>query len=187
MRLNCRGAFDAFDGLRLAERLTRASSSKYLDQAHTTWLDTDIELSGDMTLEIVASGQVSLYRGGGYECGPKGHPSYSSGTHPSGALLGRIGTSGEIFLIGEKYNGTPKGSGKLYLRMAHSPWPGQAQGSYKVTITPNPGSSPTGRSWSGDTSMPSVPRRYASIRRAEIGVASARPDTSTSTPVYCFC
>lgn len=113
-------------------------STKYLDLANTTWFDTELEIGDDTPLEIVASGQVSLYRGGGYECGPKGHQSYSNGTHLAGALLGRIGTSGEIFLIGDKYNGTPKGSGKLYLRMAHSPWPQQASGSYKVTITPNP-------------------------------------------------
>lgn len=120
------------------ETTVQVDASKYLDQANTAWFDTDLEMNGDIPIEIVASGQISLYRGTGYECGPKGHPSYSSGTHMSGALLGRVGTSGEIFLIGDKYNGTPKGSGKLYLRMAHSPWPQQATGSFKVTITPNP-------------------------------------------------
>lgn len=119
------------------ETTLQIDATKHLDQT-AAWLDTDIELNGDVPVEIVASGQVSLYRGGGYECGPKGHPSYSNGMHPSGALLGRIGTTGEVFLIGDKFNGTPKGSGKLYLRMAHSPWPQQGTGSYKVTITPNP-------------------------------------------------
>jgi hypothetical protein len=119
------------------ETTVQIDSSKHLDQA-MPWMDTDLDLTDDTPLEIVASGQVSLYRGGGYECGPKGHASYSNGTHLAGALLGRIGSNGEIFLIGDKYNGTPKGSGKLYLRMAHSPWPQQANGSYKVVITPNP-------------------------------------------------
>jgi hypothetical protein len=121
-----------------AESTVVIEAPKYLDQANTAWLETEAELTGDSPVEIVASGQLSLYRGGGYECSPKGHASYSNGTHPAGALIGRIGPSGEIFLIGEKYNGTPKGSGKLYLRLAHSPWPGQGTGSYKVTITPNP-------------------------------------------------
>lgn len=120
------------------EVVVQVDSSKYLDAAQTTWFDTEVDLTADTPLEVVASGQVSLYRGGGYECGPKGHMSYSNGTYPSGALLGRVGTSGEVFLVGEKYAGTPKGEGRLYLRMAHSPWPGQATGSYKVTITPNP-------------------------------------------------
>jgi hypothetical protein len=119
------------------ERTLQIDSGKHLDQT-AAWLDTDVELTGDIPLEIVASGQISLYRGGGYECGPKGHPSYSNGMHQSGALLGRIGANGEVFVVGEKYNGTPKGTGKLYLRLAHSPWPQQATGSFKVTITPNP-------------------------------------------------
>jgi hypothetical protein len=119
------------------ETTVQVDASKHLDQA-LTWFETDLDLTEDTPLEIVAGGQVSLYRGGGYECGPKGHPSYSNGTHLAGALLGRLGTSGEIFLVGDKYYGTPKGSGKLYLRLAHSPWPQQATGSYKVVITPNP-------------------------------------------------
>ena len=122
------------------ETTVQVDASKHTDQANGIWLETDVELNSDMPVEIVASGQVSLYRGGGYEAGPKGHASYPSptGTHQSGALIGRVGTSGEVFLVGEKYLGTPKESGKLYLRLAPSPWPGQASGSFKVSISPNP-------------------------------------------------
>jgi hypothetical protein len=120
------------------ETSVQLEAAKFCDVGNTTWMETDIELSGDMPVEIVAAGQISLYRGGGYESGPKGHASYTSGTHPSGAVLARVGSSGEIFIVGEKYIGTPKESGKLYLRIAASPWTGQSSGSYKVTITPNP-------------------------------------------------
>jgi len=120
------------------ETTVQLEAAKFCDQGNTSWLETDVDLTGDMPVEIVASGQISLYRGGGYESGPKGHASYSSGTHPSGAVLGRIGPSGEIFIVGEKFLGSPKDSGKLYLRIAASPWTGQSSGSYKVTITPNP-------------------------------------------------
>lgn len=116
----------------------QVDSAKYLDQAKTEWLDTDVELSGDTPVEVIASGTVRLYPGNGYEATPKGHPSYVTVAHPAGALLGKVGESGEVFLIGDKYTGTPKGQGKLYLRMAPSPWPNQAQGSFAVTITPNP-------------------------------------------------
>jgi hypothetical protein len=120
------------------ETTVEVDASKYLDSANTAWFDTGVDLAGDTPVEIMASGQVSLYRGTGYEAGPKGHASYSSGSHPSGALLARIGSAGEVFVVGERYIGTPKDRGRLYLRLAASPWPGQATGSYKVTITPNP-------------------------------------------------
>jgi hypothetical protein len=121
-----------------AETTVQVDAAKFLDQAHTAWFDTDVELAGDTPVEVVATGTIRLYPGNGYEATPKGHPSYVTVTHPAGALLGKVGESGEVFLIGEKYTGTPKGSGKLYLRMAPSPWPNQAQGTFKVTITPNP-------------------------------------------------
>jgi hypothetical protein len=120
------------------ETTVQVDAAKFLDQAHTAWLDTDVELAGDTPIEVVASGTIRLYPGNGYEATPKGHASYVTATHPAGALLGKVGESGEVFLIGEKYTGTPKGSGKLYLRMAPSPWPNQAQGTFKVTVTPNP-------------------------------------------------
>jgi hypothetical protein len=120
------------------ETTVQVDAAKYTDQAQTAWLDTDVELAGDTPIEVVASGTIRLYPGNGYEATPKGHASYVTVTHPAGALLGKVGESGEAFLIGEKYTGTPKGSGKLYLRLAPSPWPNQAQGTFKVTITPNP-------------------------------------------------
>ena len=120
------------------ETTVQVDASKYTDQAQTAWLDTDVELMGDTPVEVIASGQIRLYPGNGYEATPKGHPSYVTVTHPAGALLGKVGESGEVFLIGEKYTGTPKGQGKLFLRLAPSPWPNQAQGTFKVTITPNP-------------------------------------------------
>ena len=90
------------------ETSVQLEAAKFCDVGNTTWMETDIELSGDMPVEIVASGQISLYRGGGYESGPRGHASYTSGTHPSGAVLARVGSSGEIFIVGEKFVGTPK-------------------------------------------------------------------------------
>lgn len=120
------------------ETTVQVDAAKYTDQAQTAWLDTDVELMADTPVEVVASGTIRLYPGNGYEATPKGHPSYVTVTHPAGAVLGKVGESGEVFLIGEKYTGTPKGQGKLYLRLAPSPWPNQAQGTFKVTITPNP-------------------------------------------------
>jgi len=120
------------------ETTVQLEAAKFCDQGSTNWLETDLELTGDTPVEIVASGQISLYRGGGYECGPRGHQSYPIGPHFAGAVLGRVGTNGDVFVVGEKYYGTPKDQGKLYLRIAASPWSGQSSGSFKVTVTPNP-------------------------------------------------
>jgi hypothetical protein len=120
------------------ETTVQLEAAKFCDQGSTNWLETDLELTGDTPVEIVASGQISLYRGGGYECGPRGHQSYPIGGHFAGAVLGRVGTNGDVFVVGEKYYGTPKDQGKLYLRIAASPWSGQSSGSFKVTVTPNP-------------------------------------------------
>ncbi|HJZ90962.1 MAG TPA: hypothetical protein VKE40_08820 [Gemmataceae bacterium] len=120
------------------EATVQVDAARYADNRTADWLDTDMELTGDTPVEIVATGTIQLHPGAGYEAGPKGHPSYSSGMHPAGMLLGRVGSSGEVFVIGEKYQGTPRERGKLYLRIAPSPWPGQTSGQFKVTITLNP-------------------------------------------------
>jgi len=57
--------------------------------------------------------------------------------NPSGMLLGRIGEKGKVFQVGAKYSGTPSESGRLYLRIACSPWNNASTGSYAVKINPN--------------------------------------------------
>ena len=54
-----------------------------------------------------------------------------------GALLGKIGDSGSVFVVGESYKTTCKKEGRLYLQIAPGPWGGNANmvgGSYKVNI-----------------------------------------------------
>jgi hypothetical protein len=120
------------------EATVQLDASKYADNRNQDWLDTDMEITGDTPVEIVAAGTIQLHPGAGYEAGPKGHPSYSSGMYPAGTVLARVGSAGDVFVVGEKYLGTPKGQGKLYLRMAPSPWPAQTSGHFKVQITVNP-------------------------------------------------
>jgi hypothetical protein len=52
-----------------------------------------------------------------------------------GMLFGKIGETGDIFPIGDHYEGSPENSGKLYLHIGPSPW-GQSAGSYQVVISP---------------------------------------------------
>jgi hypothetical protein len=108
------------------------------------WLDTGIEVNPDDELDISASGQVDLMvNGGGHFTGPAGTNQAGGfggrrGAAPlPGALLGRVGDSGESFVIGEKYKGAAKREGKLYLQISASPWINNGMGvagSYRVKI-----------------------------------------------------
>jgi hypothetical protein len=107
------------------------------------WMDTGVLVENDVGLVITAAGQVNLNQDGGGEfvTGPQGNSNWGRrGPYPPGALLGRIGDKGNVFQIGEKYEGSPNQEGKLFLQIAPSPW-NQSTGNYKVKIT-------TGRSLS---------------------------------------
>jgi hypothetical protein len=116
-------------------------ATKYAINA-TQWMDTGIEVSLDDEIVITASGQVDLMvnGGGGYITGPTGNAQWGQApgsTHPPGALLGKVGNSGQIFLIGESYKGPAKAEGKLFLQISPSPWARHGNavgGSFKVSI-----------------------------------------------------
>lgn len=103
------------------------------------WFDTGIELGADVDLEINASGTVDLYPIGGemgmYLTSPAGSMQWSrGGPYPNGALLGRVGETGKVFVVGQKFDGTTTGEGKLYLRIVASPWQNVPSGSYSVRV-----------------------------------------------------
>jgi hypothetical protein len=119
------------------------------------WMDTDVDVEADMALTITAAGQVDLWQDGTgqYATGPNGYKGQAGGAvmmvggrgmvmggggggaHAGGALLGRIGDGGDVFLIGEKYKGKAAREGKLQLHIVPSPWGNASVGSYKVKIT----------------------------------------------------
>jgi hypothetical protein len=107
-------------------------ASKY--GINNQWLETEFTVEADVRLKVSASGMVDVYpqAGGQYMCGPDGSDQLGQrGAHIPGQLLGRIGESGQVFLIGSNYEGTPQQEGKLYLHV----WPFRgASGSYTVKI-----------------------------------------------------
>jgi hypothetical protein len=112
--------------------------SKYISTHN--WMDTGILLSPDDELSVTASGQVDLMTNGGGNMvtGPTGSRQWGGGNagHPAGALLGKIGDSGSVFVVGESYKTTCKKEGRLYLQIAPGPWgnANMVSGSYKVNI-----------------------------------------------------
>ena len=51
-----------------------------------------------------------------------------------GLLFGRIGEDGEIFVVGDRYEGTPETVGNLFLHIGPSQWNCQCIGSYEIKI-----------------------------------------------------
>lgn len=116
-------------------------ASKY-GLVQETWLDTGIEVEAEMGLGITAGGTVDLYPIGAeigrYLVDPAGSMQWSqgrAGPYPNGALLGRVGETGKVFLVGTKYEGAATESGKLYFRVVASPWQNAPSGEYKVKIS----------------------------------------------------
>jgi hypothetical protein len=125
-------------------------AAKYASQ-HEQWLATDFEVSVDTPLELTASGSVDLWPVPGgvgqWTAGPNGQANWGrgmggGGQFPGGALIGKVGDQGKPFLIGEKYSGTSQTDGKLFLRIAPSPWGNESSGEYKVKISVGEGRSP---------------------------------------------
>ena len=123
-----------------AEVELNVDATKYIS-AHN-WMDTGILLSPEDELSVTASGQVDLMTNGGGNMvtGPTGSRQWGNGPggvgHPPGALLGKIGDSGSVFVVGESYKTTCKKEGRFYLQIAPGPWGGNmVAGSYKVNIT----------------------------------------------------
>jgi hypothetical protein len=112
-------------------------AAKYGSDANS-WMDSGFEATG-ARLTITASGTVDLWpQGPGYTCPPTGYQQGGRiGPHLPGQLLGKIGESGTLFIIGDRYDGTPPGDGKLFLHIVHSPWGNASAGSYLVKIVPS--------------------------------------------------
>ena len=72
-----------------------------------------------------------------YKSTPAGQPGWGKAPgelFSAGRVVGRVGDNGKVFDIGDKYEGAPGGSGKLYLRISSSPWNNESTGEYKVKV-----------------------------------------------------
>ncbi len=139
-------------------------AAKYARQGWTTWMDTEIDVSSDLPLEVTCSGQIDQWIqspgqymagprgtgaaapgwpggaavGGGIPGGPAGRgvgPGMVGGQFSSGSVIGKIGQNGTPFVIGESYRqSNAPASGRLYLIIAPSNWNNDSVGSYKVKV-----------------------------------------------------
>jgi len=127
------------------------------------WLQTDFQADRVTEVMITATGTVDLMPqgagqqvvgptgllglrtgrmkgGGGFGGGAGGFAGPAAGgnvipARHGGTLFGKIGEDGDIFIIGDRYEGTPDRDGKLYLHIGPSPYNGQSAGAYQVKIS----------------------------------------------------
>lgn len=104
------------------------------------WLGAGIEVYRNARLIVKTEGQIDLWpQGPGqYVTNPKGYSAAGKNSNfMAGAIIGRIGEKGKIFLIGENYDDSPVEEGELFLRIVQSPWENPSSGTYRVYITTN--------------------------------------------------
>lgn len=121
-------------------------ASLYGKPNRSAWMDTGFDVESENGLQIEASGQIDLLpqNPGQMLCGPTGFPNNEMSYNPNGtsfrvsngALLGKIGNNGTMFVVGGRYKvARPNDSGRLYLQIAPSSNGNDPSGSYKVKIT----------------------------------------------------
>jgi hypothetical protein len=121
-----------------------ASTKRFtVDASHRatgTWLNTGMRLKRGTDVRISATGQITMSPwGSNHISTPDGTLNigwYISNQVPYGALIGRIGENGDIFMVGQNKRFKADGNGTLYLAFAmnqnynNNQFPGQ----YKVTV-----------------------------------------------------
>ncbi len=99
------------------------------------WLDTKIEIRKDVSLRITATGQIHYPRWGNQMMNPDGNPNMGNVNGIwLGALIGRVGKTGQHFRIGRSYAGTPQGKGTLQLAVMMNQRNQQGNGEFFVRI-----------------------------------------------------
>jgi hypothetical protein len=108
------------------------------------YLDTGVVLTSGTKATITAEGFARLsWNEDGWASDPDGlkkpgSPAYKTNLfagHPFGALVGRVGSKGEVFFVGKKAMKTGLPAGRLALAVNDNPHWQNNVGSYTVTMT----------------------------------------------------
>jgi hypothetical protein len=131
-------------------------AEKYAGQDEA-WMDTKIDVKWGVKLRMSAEGVVDLWpiapEVGVYVAGPEGMATTGAAVVVPGgrvanrvatrlrpgALLGRIGEGGKPFVVGAEFAQRADDDGRLYLRIAPSPWNNASAGSFSVRIDTDEG------------------------------------------------
>jgi hypothetical protein len=122
----------------------QADLQRHIIYPYRQWQSTGLKLQPGDTLNLRAEGQwqyspiVGLTGPGG---GRPAVDSYPLPTVPGGALIGRIGDTGQPFYVGRRYHAWAAEAGLLYLRI-NDDLLGDNQGVMRVNIDVTPGPTP---------------------------------------------
>ena len=128
-------------------------ASKYANAGQ--WMDTGYHVDGRTAIHIAAKGFIDVWpqQGGQYLSSPNGFQATQRGggvgmpfvggrkvgmvnqQQHCGMLLGKIGEDGEVFVVGERYEGTPENEGKLMLHIGPSQWNCPSAGNYDIKVS----------------------------------------------------
>jgi hypothetical protein len=106
------------------------------------WCDTGVLVDAGQRVIITGDGQVDLWpeTPGRYMAAPKGYNTAGKGGQfLAGSLIAKVGENGKAFFVGERYDGTISGEGRLFLQIVPSPWNNASLGQFRVRIQTEPG------------------------------------------------
>jgi transposase-like protein len=106
------------------------------------WADSGVTVEAGAGLVLAASGRVDLMpaKAGQHVSGPVGYPARGSDAgYQAGTLLGRVGEEGEVFAVGQRYEGRSPRAGRLYLRIVPLAGGNGSAGAYQVKVSSGPG------------------------------------------------
>jgi hypothetical protein len=140
-----------------------------------SWMDTGFHVDGDLGLVIVSSGKVDLFpqQAGQHVADPNGIvlgppvpvgtlPTIAGQTYSPGMLLGRIGETGEPFMVGQRFAGKFAQVGRLYLTIAPLSGSAGSTGSFTVKVASDPAVTERPKTVLHESARsPSLPSSYA--------------------------
>ena len=118
-------------------------AAKYAKPGWAAWYDTGVDVQATGPMEVKVSGKVDQWprEPNRWMTGPGGTATVAPGSpgnnrqFHSGVIVGRVGPTGEPFLIGPGYTATKSpGTGRLYVIIAPTPWGNDCTGNYTLQV-----------------------------------------------------
>jgi hypothetical protein len=83
--------------------------------AMSDWIDTGVDLVRGQIVGVKCSGTVNLFRS--FNASPNGNPQWNSDGFVVGSVIGKLGTDGTPFAIGEGTDFRAESSSRLYAKI----------------------------------------------------------------------